>query len=689
MKLLGNSRGISLVIILIMMVIMTMLGVYLLNKTIGDMQTTSAKKNKTHTDYVAEGSLNLVIREISDNINANGDFDVLLNAHQKYLTFNNFKLTDGVFSSTPVKNGYNLSDSSFFTVYVELDTNLGTKQRARITVEGMQKSAGSKLLSLVEFSFGSPSLFRHAVRATSLNTCMLCHTRVYGSIGIAENKTYQFAHTYGDEDHSHPAGTADTTRIFGDMYTYGNVTTNTVKWPGPNGDNGNQQKRFVDSTGVPGSYGTSSYNAIHDQTDLDPSWSGTSEDYDNDPKWSGKELPTKWDSISSNTPYFQNEAVTSNGFISATGGAKIEKTSRSQTRNHYNSDYTSVSIINQQYSDHVVLNADVGELTINNTVYIGGDVLIKGRITGQGKLIVKGNIYIGDRLAYKNAPSSYEKPTTADYSKDKFFMGAGGSIILGRFSPQGSGTRPDHNWSWLNAQITSMNLGASWARWDGAGSGGANNFYSFTVEWTDDKTSTNWYPSDGGRYNSRSVTQSVVSDWSAIGGTAWVDGANRTWYINQSTITTTKPGVLPEGATIDYTNMLDPNFGSKEKFSSGWGNGWITSSGVNVLTSDIIDTIAGFLYADNLIYGRQHLMTSSDKSYKFLGGMFANDIEIFSPNNGPKVNNSTPWNAKGSLVIRHDKRFKTMASTKSPIGGTGGGGSTVQKATIINMKYLY
>lgn len=96
--------------------------------------------------------------------------------------------------------------------------------------------------------------------------------------------------------------------------------------------------------------------------------------------------------------------------------------------------------------------------TITGTVHVNGDMIIRGQIKGEGRFIVRGNIYIVGDLVYgctgyackitDGANPSYSKPD----GLPKIALMAAGSIIVGDFdSPDGRASRSQFNL--INDQI--------------------------------------------------------------------------------------------------------------------------------------------------------------------------------------------------------------------------------------------
>jgi hypothetical protein len=96
--------------------------------------------------------------------------------------------------------------------------------------------------------------------------------------------------------------------------------------------------------------------------------------------------------------------------------------------------------------------------TITGTVHVNGDLVIRGQIKGEGRFIVRGNVYIVGDLVYgcSNSACLMRDGNNASYAKPdalpKIAVMAGGSIIVGDYDhPDGRASRSQFNL--INDQI--------------------------------------------------------------------------------------------------------------------------------------------------------------------------------------------------------------------------------------------
>lgn len=101
---------------------------------------------------------------------------------------------------------------------------------------------------------------------------------------------------------------------------------------------------------------------------------------------------------------------------------------------------------------NVVLDGQNQPLKISGTVYIDGDVVLRGRIEGKGKLIVRGNAYVLGDVVYRCGdkdctPEQFAYGARNPQSEDlpRFALAATGNIIIGDFLTPRYGSGLDNN----------------------------------------------------------------------------------------------------------------------------------------------------------------------------------------------------------------------------------------------------
>jgi hypothetical protein len=89
-------------------------------------------------------------------------------------------------------------------------------------------------------------------------------------------------------------------------------------------------------------------------------------------------------------------------------------------------------------------------IKIHNTVAIDGDLVIKGPIEGEGKVLVRGNTYIIGDVTYNDAPGQFG--TSPSGETNAFALVSGGSVMMGDYttvrgvnhSAKSNDLHPDH-----------------------------------------------------------------------------------------------------------------------------------------------------------------------------------------------------------------------------------------------------
>lgn len=86
----------------------------------------------------------------------------------------------------------------------------------------------------------------------------------------------------------------------------------------------------------------------------------------------------------------------------------------------------------------ILVGTDDDPITINNTVAVNGDLVIAGKIRGNGRLLVRGNTYITGDVTYADDPGHFGKYDVnpndpSDYKENAFALVSGGSIMMGDY----------------------------------------------------------------------------------------------------------------------------------------------------------------------------------------------------------------------------------------------------------------
>ncbi|WP_027481734.1 polymer-forming cytoskeletal protein [Deinococcus pimensis] len=104
----------------------------------------------------------------------------------------------------------------------------------------------------------------------------------------------------------------------------------------------------------------------------------------------------------------------------------------------------SVAKVESGSKANLVLDGTTTPITIEGTVYVDGDVVLRGRIKGNGKLVVRGNAYVMGDLVYACGVSN-SPCTDADYARPEtlpsFALASSGNIMVGDYlTPRGGDT---------------------------------------------------------------------------------------------------------------------------------------------------------------------------------------------------------------------------------------------------------
>ncbi len=140
--------------------------------------------------------------------------------------------------------------------------------------------------------------------------------------------------------------------------------------------------------------------------------------------------------------YYQTKAINESGSITIDGSVLIDGV--------YGDDMGETGNL-------VLIGTSPDPIELNGTVVVTGDLVIKGKVIGQGTIYVGRNAYIADNIDYKNSPPS-PRPVSetasvcdnwvqANKDKDLFCVAAKENIIMGDYTDT-SGTEQwyAHNW---------------------------------------------------------------------------------------------------------------------------------------------------------------------------------------------------------------------------------------------------
>lgn len=100
--------------------------------------------------------------------------------------------------------------------------------------------------------------------------------------------------------------------------------------------------------------------------------------------------------------------------------------------NSSNSALSALSTDGYYEGNLILIGTNDDPIRIQNTVAIDGDLVIKGPVEGEGKLLVRGNTYIIGDVTYKDAPGEFG--VSEDGNTNAFALVSGGSVMMGDYT---------------------------------------------------------------------------------------------------------------------------------------------------------------------------------------------------------------------------------------------------------------
>ncbi len=97
-----------------------------------------------------------------------------------------------------------------------------------------------------------------------------------------------------------------------------------------------------------------------------------------------------------------------------------------------NSALSSLSTDGYYDGNLILIGTPQDPIKINNTVAIDGDLVIKGAVEGEGKLLVRGNTYIIGDVTYNDAPGEFGVNESGE--TNAFALVSGGSVMMGDYT---------------------------------------------------------------------------------------------------------------------------------------------------------------------------------------------------------------------------------------------------------------
>ncbi|ULH17706.1 polymer-forming cytoskeletal protein (plasmid) [Deinococcus sp. KNUC1210] len=124
------------------------------------------------------------------------------------------------------------------------------------------------------------------------------------------------------------------------------------------------------------------------------------------------------------------------------------------------------------YKGNVVLDGTTTPITLQGTTYIDGDVIIRGKVKGTGKIVARGNVYVVGDVKYACGTDNHECTgtdwkTASDPNSDfpKLGLSAVGNIAVGDFETPRYGDWSNKNFlETENSQTAADSTGTSYTR---------------------------------------------------------------------------------------------------------------------------------------------------------------------------------------------------------------------------------
>jgi Tfp pilus assembly protein PilX len=376
-----NQLGIALVTVLTIVAIIGVLVVTLSLIAISERRATSSSVTINQTSQVADAvseRARLTLVNILQNTNYN------VKGFLSRLRSNN---------SVVLRNGTSLQVKGIDNA-VTIDGVVGSWRVGNISPAGSsygwievvaqaQTNQGVQLVSR-RISFGESSVFDLALLTETVN-CMFCHLQVNGDVGALKHLRPGWGHeragvrpAQGWEDGWNAGNDHGGSRINGNVFAAGTVTQ----------DGDIHQLNGTQVTGV---------IEANSRSEALPG------DSDNDG------VP--------DFPPILREVASSNatGTLSVSGSSKLYVIPRG---NSFSTNSVQ-SNINGTYDGSIVLvGTQANPIVLNEDIYVSGDVVIKGYVTGKGAIYAGRNLYVAGDVITANPPDKPGKGICATITKD-------------------------------------------------------------------------------------------------------------------------------------------------------------------------------------------------------------------------------------------------------------------------------
>ncbi len=260
--------------------------------------------------------------------------------------------------------------------------------------------------------FSPSDIFELAMLTETVN-CMFCHLRVNGDVGTLEHLKPGWAPEGSGSDNNAGAGSI----IHGNLYAASTVTND-----GPTDVDG--QPATVNGAQIDGIVEVESTNRrLPKDTDDDG-------------------VP---DFPPINREKARNSADGSVKVANQVGGAMIKTIGWNQDLNNLNAGSGRLDSVTN--GNVIMIGTNANPIDLTDDIYVEGDVIIKGVVTGQGAIYAGRNIYLAGNVTVKNPPDAPNEGVCTNITdpdkcakaniiaeKDTLRFGARGSIIMGDYT---------------------------------------------------------------------------------------------------------------------------------------------------------------------------------------------------------------------------------------------------------------
>jgi len=296
-----------------------------------------------------------------------------------------------------------------------------TQQAGWIDVAATAKAPRGTQTVIRTVGFGVPPIFELALLSETTN-CMYCHMQVNGDVGSLEFLRPGFG-LEGEFGHGSGAGST----IEGNLYAAKNITSDNTNL------NDDRAVKLINGAEVKGQVEVNSASPKL-PSDIDR---------DGDVDWPAIERESA--RVNSKGSLTVASASDGSGVVGVPLGGSVSN------------DATRLTGFNEIYDGNLILvGTEDNPINLQDSVFIEGDVVIEGYVTGTGTIYAGRNVYVSGDLKTLNPPDkpgqgacSNVAPSEADAAdkcaklnilaqKDTLNLGARGSVIIGDYTEYGA-----------------------------------------------------------------------------------------------------------------------------------------------------------------------------------------------------------------------------------------------------------